>query len=189
MIYKKLGEITKIFNGIRITRYNDNVEGKETKIFDGKKSNQNLQYDKIFLEKEINEKYYSKKNDILIPLINTNNIIQIKDEINILIPFNYIIIRVMDGYDSKYIFHILKSKLFEQTTNKLMEGTTVHILKISELKKIKIKYIPLKKQIEYGKLLQLIDYKIELEKNRLIVEEKFKESLMFELFGEDYVRL
>ena len=109
-------------------------------------------------------------------------------EENILIPFNYAIIRPKN-VNAQYIYHILKSNQFNHVKKRINEGTQLKVLKVSHLKDIKIKIISPESQEKYGHLLNLVDKHIQTKEKQLKTEYEYKNELIYELLGEKYVRL
>lgn len=187
MTYKKLSEMADIFTGVRISRYISDADTHQEKIFQSNIKDNPLDYS-LQACRDVNGKYYSRKNDIIIHLLNTKQIYHIKDE-NIIIPSSYAIIRVKEGYDSTYLYHILKSTQFYHVKGKISEGTTINVLKLNHLKNIKIKVSDKQKQEIYGKTLDLMDKRIQIKEKQLETEIKYKNEMLSEILGDSYVKL
>lgn len=187
MTYKKLSEIADIFTGVRISRYISDENTHQERIFQSKINDNQLNY-LIQVCNKVDDKYYSRKNDIIIHLLNLKQIYHIKNE-NIIIPSNYAIIRVKEGYDSNYIYHILKSNQFNHVKERISEGTTINVLKLNHLKNIKIKVFDQQRQKTYGKTLDLIDKRIQIKEKQLEIEIEYKNEMLSEILGGRYVKL
>lgn len=187
MTYKKLEEIAEIFNGTRISRYLDTSSKNKSKIMDGKITNNNITYKEEKI-REINHKFYSQKNDILIHLADSKNITLIKEE-NIIIPLNYAIIRTRKEYDPIYIYYILKSNQFQNNIERIREGTNIQFIRVNNIKEIKIKIPTNEKQTKFTKIMELTDKKINLINKKLKLEEEYKNSILQIELGENYVKL
>lgn len=187
MTYKKLSEVADIYTGIRTPRYMSDESQNTEKIISNKIADNKLHYETIKVDDNIDKKYYSKKDDIIIHLLNTTQIHMLTEE-NILIPFNYAIIR-SKNVNAQYIYHILKSNQFNHVKKRINEGTQLKVLKVSHLKDIKIKIISPESQEKYGHLLNLVDKHIQTKEEQLKTEYEYKNELIYELLGEKYVRL
>ncbi|MBR0472304.1 MAG: restriction endonuclease subunit S [Methanosphaera sp.] len=187
MTYKKLSEIAQIFTGIRTSRYKNIVEGTQTKILLNKLHNNQIEYEEIKINKP-QQKYYSQKNDIIIHLSDTTNITLLKQE-NILIPLNYAIIRLKKDYNPEYVYQILKSTHFQNTINKIREGSSIKFIKINDLKNIKIQILETEKQKKYAKIMQLLKKRTQLNKKKIEIEEKYLNGIIQKQLGGKYVKL
>ncbi|MBE6513468.1 MAG: hypothetical protein E7Z75_10080 [Methanobrevibacter olleyae] len=187
MTYKKLSEIADIFTGIRTKRYKDIVNGKKTKVLSNNLINGKIEYEEQEIGK-INPKFYSQKNDILIHLSNSTNITLIKEE-HIIIPLNYAIVRINSENNPEYVYQILKSQQFQKVADRICEGSSIQFLKINDLRNIKIKLLKLEEQEKYGKIMQLLNKRAELNKKRLEIEEKYQNGILQIELGGNYVKL
>ena len=131
---KKLGDIARIYTGVRISRVKDGLTRpmpvlKRT----SEEYSSKLEYEIEDISIDIDPKFLSEKDDILILLSGSNNICKIEQE-GFVIPMYYAIVKVNYGYDPDFIFHVLKSEVFPRELNRLMEGTSLKILKSRDLK-------------------------------------------------------
>lgn len=187
MAYKKLSEIAEIFTGIRISRYKNIVEGTNTKILLNNLQNNQIEYEKIRINKP-KQKYYSQKDDIIIHLSNTTSITLLKEE-NILIPLNYAVLRPKPGYHAKYIYQILKSTYFQNAIKRISEGSSIKFVKINDLKDIKIQIIEQDKQEKYAKIMELINKRTLLNRKKIEIEEEYLHRIIQKELGGQYVKL
>ena len=185
--YEKLSKIAQIYNGARTTRYINKENGIKTKVLSGRIENNQLTYDEENID-QLDPKFYSKTNDIIIHLADTTNILLLKEE-GVLIPQNYAIIRLKEGYNPEYIYNILKSTQFQHKINKIQMGSIVKFLKVNDIRNIKIKILPKDKQEDYGKLLKEIEKKVELYNKKITLEEKYLNGLLQKELGDDYVKI
>ena len=186
---KRLCEIAKIFTGVRIDRYilnsqsSDNKSYEEKPVITQKISNNklNIEFKKV---SKIDSQYYSKNEDILIRLTEPNNVYLIEND-GIIIHSNYAIIRLKEGYDYKYIYYLLKSNEFLKQIHKKLTGTILKTVSINDLKQTEFEIPKLKKQRKYGKLLELIEKKLELEKKSLELKENYYKTFSNQILGEN----
>ena len=163
MIIKKLDEIQ-----------DDN--GEEFKVFLGTPTNQ-ISWHKEKISSKLNQKYFSKKNDIILNLQNSQ-IIKFVNEENIIIPMHYAIIRLNEEYNAEYIYYYLKTSLFQKQLHKFKEGSSLLFLNLSALKNIKINLPEKNIQEQYVKLFRVLDKKSELriQENKLL--EDFRDLIL-----------
>ena len=184
MIIKKLDEIAEIFNGARLSRYQDD-DGEEFKVFLGTPTDQ-ISWQKEKISSKLNHKYFSKKNDIILNLQNSK-IIEFVNEENIIIPMHYAIIRLNEEYNAEYIYYYLKTSLFQKQLHKFKEGSSLLFLNLSALKNIKINLPERNIQEQYVKLFRVLDKKSELriQENKLL--EDFRDLIFKDINKENNI--
>ena len=191
--YKSLNQIAEIFNGVRITRYVDqNNKNTNNKVFTSKLSKtpeKELKTENVYLTYEIDEKFYSQRNDILLQLIGSVKTTQITEEVGIIIPMNYIVIRVHEDYNPVFVYYLLKSMRFADMLEKLSEGSNSRFVRIPHLKQIKFKIPDIKTQNDYGKLMKLLDEKYKLERKQMEINKKLQTAIIMDKLGDKYVKL
>ena len=181
MIIKKLDEIAEIFNGARLSRYQDD-DGEEFKVFLGTPTDQ-ISWQKEKISSKLNHKYFSKKNDIILNLQNSK-IIEFVKEDNIIIPMHYAIIRLNKEFNSEYVYYYLKTSLFQKQLHKYKEGSSLLFINLSALKNIKINLPERNIQEQYVKLFRVLDKKSELriQENKLL--EDFRDLIFKDINKE-----
>ena len=173
----KLEDIGDVFSGVQITRYVD-INSNEYPVIKNKFKKENiLDYSMENISENINEKYFSKKGDIIISLSQPYTISLLHQE-GFIIPMYFAILRVNKKYDSSYIYHYLRSEIFHKKIHTLSEGGNLKIIKIEYLKNIEIETVDLEIQKKYGKFLNLIDKKSKLLDNKKQINEKLKEFVI-----------
>ncbi|MFM5882242.1 MULTISPECIES: restriction endonuclease subunit S [Methanobrevibacter] len=177
MIVKKLEDIAEVFSGVQISRFIDLNENKFPVIKNKFVEDEILDYHYENISKNINKKYYSKKGDIIISLSQPNTVSLLQKE-GFIIPMYFAIIRLNEGYDSSFIYHLMNSDLFHNKLHVLLEGGTLRVIKVADLKKMKINIPNFEKQNDYGKFLDLIDKKCKLLNYKKSCNEKIKEYLI-----------
>ena len=170
----KLKDIGDVFSGVQTSRYIDE-NSKEYPIIKNKlEKNNNIEYYYSNISNNINPKYISKKGDIIISLAQPNTVSLLHEE-GFIIPMHFGIIRLKKEYDVSYIYHVLSSDFFHKKLHVLLEGGSLKVIKINDLKNIKINVPELKNQEQYGEFFDLIDKKRELLEDKKIINEKIKE--------------
>lgn len=174
MILKKIDDIAEIYSGVQISRFIDEDSDKFPIIKNKFVNDYILDYSLEHVSKEINEKYFSKKGDIVISLSQPNTVSLLKED-GYIIPMYFAIIRLNEGYNPDYIYHLLDSILFHKKLHTLLEGGALKIIKVADLKNIEI-YVPdFEKQKKFGEFLDLIDKKNRLLEAKKDCYKKFKE--------------
>ena len=193
MNYKSLNEIAEIFTGLRISRYTDESNnGKNVKVFKGKLSdihNKDPEIEKMVLSDDIDKKFYSQKQDILLQVVGSSKTIKIVEQEGIIIPMNFIIIRVHEEYNPVFVFHLLNSVSFINILNRLSEGSSLQFVRIPDLRQIKLQIPDKKTQNEYGNLLELVDIKKNLEIKKIEISKQLETAIIMDKLGDKYVKL
>ena len=185
---KKLGEIAKVYTGVRVSRVQDG-QTKRMPVLKrtSEEHSSKLEYEIEDISVDIDPKYLSEKDDIIILLSGSNNIAKIERE-GFVIPMYYAIVKVNYGYDADFIYHVLKSEIFPRELNRLMEGTTLRILKTRDIKEIVLPVPDYYIQRDYGELFKLMDKRIALKKEAILIEEEIQQSVLDNLLkGEKNV--
>jgi restriction endonuclease S subunit len=189
MAYVNLSEIADIMSGLRIDRYmkkNTKMQ-KVYRISSPKSVGDSLAIDYIEISSNIDDKYYSKRDDILLSMTRPTYIFKVKEE-GVIIHSNFVILRVKEEYDPSYVYHSLKSE-FNHIMHILGEGSVLGFVRVSNLREINLNLPDLETQRKYGKLWDLIDEKIRLNEKKLLLENNLKRGIIKEEIGENYVRL
>ncbi len=180
-------EIAEIFTGVRVKRYQkDKGKGLVTKqpilkkTYSENSSKLECDYEEV---SKINEKFFSRKNDIVI-LLAGSKVSKIEEE-GIIIPMYYAIVRVKEEYDVDFIFHLLKSDIFPRELHKIEEGTTLKIIKTTHLKSIELPVPDIETQRNYGKLFNLMDKRINLNLELADLEKQIEKSIINEMLVEE----
>ena len=182
----KFEDIAEIFTGVRVKRYQKGtgitVERPILKkTYSDNSSKLDVDYEEV--SDDINERFYSKKNDIVI-LLAGSKVSKIEEE-GIIIPMYYAVVRVREGYDVDFIFHLLKSDIFPRELHKIEEGTTLKIIKTTHLKSIYLPVPDIETQRNYGKLFNLMDKRINLSLEFAELEKQIQKSIINEMLVEE----
>ena len=94
----------------------------------------------------------------------------------------YAVVRVKEGFDVDFIFHILKSDIFPREFHKIEEGTTLKIIKTTHLKEISLPLPDYETQVKYGRLFKLMDERIDLNQQLIELERQNEKLIMKNLF-------
>lgn len=182
-MYKKLNDIAEIYSGVQISRFIDENADESPVLKNKFIKNNILEYSNEKISEELNEKYYSKKGDIIISLSQPNTVSLIHED-GYIIPMYFAIIRLKKDYNPTFIYHILNSKQFHFKLHKLLEGGALKVIKVNDLKNIKINIPDMENQEKYAEFLNLIDEKTSLLNKKQECNEKIKEYIITQLKGE-----
>lgn len=194
----KLKEVVEIFSGIVLRRfdkskksleiskqtadlrgkiyYHITLKGVEDNIIDSKL------LESIKMEKEVNERYLLKKGDIVMKLTPPYSAAVVSfDCENLLAPSNFAIIRLKEEFDPEYLSFVLNGKNTRKQLQRLVEGTTVQVIKISNLKELKLRRRTITEQKKYAKLSSLLSKRLELRNRTLQIEELLTEELLLDM--------
>lgn len=177
----QLSEIAYVFTGARLPRYKENTKKQEViiKIY----SSDKLECDMENVSKDLDEKFYTKKGDILIRTAQPNTISLVEEEGKI-IPMYYLVVRTKKEFNSYYVYHFLKNVIIPSKLRILTEGTVLKTIRVHTLRNIKIPIPKREEQDKIGELLNLIDKKIDLKNKEIDVEKEIQKSVLSKIVEE-----
>ena len=103
----KFDEIAEIFTGIRVKRYQKGETIKQKVLKKTYEDSSQIEIEFEDVSYDINPKFYSRKNDIVI-LLAGSTVSKLEEE-GIIIPMYYAVVRVKEGFDVDFI---LKKSLY-----------------------------------------------------------------------------
>lgn len=178
----KFDDIAEIFTGIRVKRYQKGQLEKQKVLKKTYEDSSKIKTDCVDVSIDINPKFYSRKNDIVI-LLAGSTVSKLEEE-GIIIPMYYAVVRVKDGFDVDFIFHLLKSDIFPRELHKIQEGTTLKIIKTTHLKEIRLPVPDYETQVKYGRLFKLMDQRINKNLELIELERKNEKLIMQNLLDK-----
>ena len=178
----RFDEIADIFTGIRVKRYQKGQTIKQKVLKKTYEDSSKIEIDFEDVSEDINPKFYSRKNDIVI-LLAGSTVSKLEEE-GIIIPMYYAVVRVRDGFDVDFVFHLLKSDIFPRELHKIEEGTTLKIIKTTHLKEIILPVPDYEIQKKYGRLFKLMDQRINLNLELIELERQNEKLIMRNLFDK-----
>ena len=185
----RLHEIANISSGLVINRINNyksiNNVNKYYSISQ-KSVHENFideeRFEAIFTDKAIENKYLAKYNDIIMKLSPPYNVAMIDFKRNdVIIPSNFAIIRIKKEFIPRFLAYILNGDRLKRQLNRLVEGTNVPVIKISNLNNVKINKWNEDKQIKYSRLFYLLDNRRKLLNRKKELEETLKKDILSKL--------
>ncbi|UUV20049.1 hypothetical protein NRK67_16830 (plasmid) [Fusobacteria bacterium ZRK30] len=184
----KLEELCDIKIGVQLLRHKIKEKEEEKEKLKKKsislKSIENFglseeKIEEIYLKKDVSSEYYTRKGDILLKLAKPNDVVSISNEIGIIIPHHFAILRIKENMevDPKYLSYLLGSNKIKRQINKTLEGGSVSILKTSYLKGLDIEIPNLETQNKYRNFWDLISKKSKLLKKKCELMDKYNSKL------------
>lgn len=180
---QKLSDIAEIFTGVRIDRYNSTV-GKPYPVIKKTFSENTTQIEcetEMFSEK-LDEKYLSKKDDIIIFLLDPTKVTKLNKE-GLVISMSYAVIRPKKEYDPTFITYLLKSDQFTRELNRLVVGTNMRFMRSGYIKDIKLPIPQYKEQKTIGELLKLLERKNNLYTQSIELNNKIQKAILNNTLG------
>jgi len=162
----ELNEISKIQTGLMLVRKRAtarNTQPKEYKLltlksFDSIGKLDASELDIFFSKEMIEERYLTKKGDIILRLTTPYTAISIANEEGVIISSNFAIIRLNDSsFLPEYLALYLNSKKIKDEFSKSAISTTIPLIKVSHLRNVSIPAIPRKMQekiVDFNQLQQ-----------------------------------
>lgn len=181
MTTKKLDQIAEIFTGARTSRYiNENNSLKPVIKNKFSQDKIHLEFSNEPISNKLDEKFYSRKGDIVISLSAPNNVSLI-DRDDFIIPMQFAVIRLNDGYDPNFITAALKSSYFSNEISRRLEGTSLKIIKIEYLKEMELNIPGYEKQKKIGEYFNLMNQRNMLLERKIELNKEFENKVMADL--------
>lgn len=185
-----LEDITQIIIGVVIKRKEAKYKSPNTRqyeIFNLKSYEEKISYDLLYSEEDL-ENFKAKKGDILLRLAFPLTIIEVDDEIEGKIINNqYCIIRMSSivnrTYNIDFIKWFLESNKAKHQFEKMLIGTTIKSVPVSELRKLEIPDLDLEEQVQISKIVNTWNKQKKLYKKMLEQKEKYYDSVINKLIN------
>ena len=185
-----LEDITQIIIGVVIKRKEAKYKSPNTRqyeIFNLKSYEEKISYDLLYSEEDL-ENFKAKKGDILLRLAFPLTIIEVDDEIEGKIINNqYCIIRMSSivnrTYNIDFIKWFLESNKAKHQFEKMLIGTTIKSVPVSELRKLEIPDLDLKEQMQISQIVNTWNKQKKLYKKMLEQKEKYYDSVINKLIN------
>ena len=185
-----LEDITQIIIGVVIKRKEAKYKSPNTRqyeIFNLKSYEEKISYDLLYSEEDL-ENFKAKKGDILLRLAFPLTIIEVDDEIEGKIINNqYCIIRMSSivnrTYNIDFIKWFLESNKGKHQFEKMLIGTTIKSVPVSELRKLEIPDLDLEEQVQISKIVNTWNKQKKLYKKMLKQKEKYYDSVINKLIN------
>lgn len=184
-----LNNIAEILSGLSYRRYLDE-KGKKFQIIvqrsiksDGVLSD----FEEVKLDDNIKDRYFTQKNDVLMKMTYPYDVVCITDE-KLIISDRIAIIRLKEGYDPKFVSHLLTNAHIKKQIHQLGGSGKMPHTSLKEIKQLQLIMPDLKTQVKYGELLNTINDKIIVDQRQIDYDRHLKEAILNDLWSEDNER-
>lgn len=185
-----LEDITQIIIGVVIKRKEAKYKSPNTRqyeVFNLRSYEEKISYDLLYSEEDL-ENFKAKKGDLLLRLAFPLTIIEVDDEIEGKIINNqYCIIRMSSiinrTYNIDFIKWFLESNKAKRQFEKMLIGTTIKSIPVSELRKLEIPYLNLEEQKQISKIVNTWNKQKRLYKKMLKEKDKYYDSVINKLIN------
>lgn len=191
----KLSEISEeIIMGLPLRRYtnydDENVNLIEKNVIKTKTIediDEPFEIEKVELSEDVQEKFYSKKHDILYKSPQHSFAKEIINETNAIIPYNYIIIRPdTTQVNSTFLTYYLNDKRVDYEIQRHINSTIIPKVSASILRDIKILLPPYEIQNQYGELITNIKQRIIEKRKSIELDDNLIASQYTNIIGDYY---
>lgn len=135
--------------------------------------------DEFISKEELNQNYITEKGDILVRLREPNIAVYIDDNSSgLIVPALMAIIKPKQRINSDYLAHYINSKKAQKQLKKELQGTTISMLKASELAELEVTILPNETQEKIVSMLNLANREIELLEELSKLKTQFKNELL-----------
>ncbi|KLE05812.1 restriction endonuclease [Aliarcobacter butzleri L353] len=182
-----LSKIANLRMGVVLNRKKADMS-KEQKLYYSvvslKSFNENAIYDNTFADEfiskeQIKEDYQVKQGDILLRLREPNFAVYIDKEYkNLIYPSLMVRVELQDSrFDANFIAHYLNSNIVKKALSTELSGTTIPMIKVTDVYEIKIPLINLDKQKKIVEYLKLAQQESELLQNLINQKQKYSKEI------------
>lgn len=134
--------------------------------------------DEFIANEELNENYITQKGDILVRLREPNIAVYVDEESSgLLVPALMAIIKPQQKINGNYLTHYINSNEVQKRLHKELQGTTIQMLKASELADLEIILPSLHTQEKIVSILNLANQEIELIEELKLLKTQFKNEI------------
>lgn len=185
-----LEDITQIIIGVVIKRKEakyKSINTRQYEVFNLRSYEEKISYDLLYSEENLGN-FKAKKGDLLLRLAFPLTIIEVDDEIEGKIINNqYCIIRMSSivnrNYNIDFIKWFLESNKAKHQFEKMLIGTTIKSIPVSELRKLEIPDLDLEEQKQISKIVNTWNKQKKLYKKMLEQREKYYDSVINKLIN------
>ena len=185
-----LEDITQITIGVVLKRKEakyPTVNTYKYEVFNLRSYEESIEYDLFYSEENL-ENFIARKGDILFRLSFPMKVIEVDDEIaGKIINNQYCIIRMSSiinrTYNIDFIKWFLESNKAKRQFEKMLIGTTIKSIPVSELRKLEIPYLNLEEQKQISKIVNTWNKQKSLYKKMLKEKDKYYDSVINKLIN------
>ena len=178
----KLKDIAEVFSGLSYRRYLDE-NGQDFDVVvqrSIKKDGELSDFEQLKL-KEIKDRYFTRKGDVLMKLPYPYDVVHVNHE-NLVVSDRIAIIRLNEGYDSSFIAHLLTNAHIKKQLHELGSTEKIPHTSLKEIKELKLRVPDFETQVKYGNLLDLINERIYEDLKVVKYDRRLKEGILNDLW-------
>lgn len=182
----KLEEIAEIISGLSYRRYLDE-DGEKFQVIvqrSIKKDGELSDFDELCLKSDIKERYFTRKNDVLMKMSYPYDVVCVKEK-GLIISDRIAIIRLKKEFDSDFISHLLTNAHIKKQLHELGSSERMPHTSLKEIKQLNLILPDYETQKKYGQLLNTINDKIYEDLRQVDYDRHLKEAILNELWGDD----
>ena len=185
----KLKDIAEIFLGLSYRRYLDN-DGDDFKVIvqrSIKKDGNYGDFENARLKNNIKERYFSRKNDVLMKMPYPNEVVCIKED-GLVVSEKIAIIRLNEGYDPDFIAHMLSNVHVARQLYQITASEKIHHISLNQIKQLELIVCDLELQKKYGDLLNKFNKKIKEDLKQVENDRNFKQAIINNLWEHHEIK-
>lgn len=104
----------------------------------------------------------------------TTAVVDFEDK-NVIAPSSFVIIRTKEDVNPRYVSYYLNSRNIKRQLNKYVGGSSLKIIRLSDLKELRINFIEKSRENDYLELLDLLVERRKLTEEKMEIEDKIFE--------------
>lgn len=182
----KLGDMAEISTGLSYRRYLDE-NGDNFRVIvqrSIKKDGELSDFDELSLKSNIKERYFTRKNDVLMKMPYPYDVVCVKEE-GLVVSDRIAIIRLRKDYNPDFITHLLTNAHIKKQLHELGSSEKIPHTSLKEIKQLELTVPDYETQVKYGNLLNTINDKIHEDLRQVEYDRNLKEAILNELWGDE----
>lgn len=186
----KLEEVSTIITGLPVQRYldkEDSVKQKVLKTVPFFGIGEKFETEEIEISEDIKDRFYSREHDVLYKVQQPSFAKEITTETGVIIPNNYIIIRVDNSkVNPTFLEYYLNDPRVDYEIQRTIDSTRIMKVSTRILKDLKILLPEKEEQDKQARLISKITKRMELKTKSIECDEKIINSLYDNIIGDAY---
>ena len=186
----KLEEVSTIITGLPVQRYldkEDSVKQKVLKTVPFFGIGEKFETEEIEISEDIKDRFYSREHDVLYKVQQPSFAKEITTETGVIIPNNYIIIRVDNSkVNPTFLEYYLNDPRVDYEIQRTIDSTRIMKVSTRILKDLKILLPEKEEQDKQAQLISKITKRMELKTKSIECDEKIINSLYDNIIGDAY---
>ncbi len=186
----KLEEVSTIITGLPVQRYldkEDSVKQKVLKTVPFFGIGEKFETEEVEISEDIKDRFYSREHDVLYKVQQPSFAKEITTETGVIIPNNYIIIRVDNSkVNPTFLEYYLNDPRVDYEIQRTIDSTRIMKVSTRILKDLKILLPEKEEQDKQARLISKITKRMELKTKSIECDEKIINSLYDNIIGDAY---